>query len=106
MSESVKTLPTAKPQVNVLMLEGKINQTQVHKEKHYTELILPAADQFSHPSTVKVVSTRQLGTVGQPITVECSPRGFVRTFNITKGARAGQQGREVTSWFVPIGDIG
>ena len=105
MSEQLKAV-SSKPSVNFVILEGKINDSQTHKQKYYTELILPAADEYSHPSTVKVVSTRQLGSVGQPVTVECTPRGFVRTFPITKGARAGQQGREVHCWFVPLGDIG
>ena len=107
MSDPNKVQPiNSKTTPNQIIVEGKINQTEMHKQKHYTEVILPAADAFSHPSTVKVVSTAPLGNVGQSITVECTLRGFVRTFQIQKGNRAGQQGREVSTWLVPVGDIG
>ena len=92
--------------INQISIEGKIDRSELYEGKHYTEVLLPAADEYSNPSRVKVVSTRSLGNVGQSITVDCAIRGFVQTFPITRGPRAGQQGREVKTWLVPVGDIG
>ena len=94
-----------KQNVNQVSVAGKIDRFDVHEGKHYTEVIIPAADEYSNPGRVKVVSTRPLGAVGQPVTIDCSIRGYVHTFPITRGQRAGQQGREVKTWFVPVGDI-
>ena len=91
--------------INQVSVAGRIDRFDVYEGKHYTEVIIPAADEYSNPSRVKVVSTRSLGNVGQPVTVDCSIRGYVHTYPITKGQRAGQQGREVKTWFVPVGDI-
>ena len=91
--------------VNQVSITGQIDRFDVYEGKHYTEVIIPAADEYSNPGRIKIVSTRLLGSVGQPITVDCSIRGYVHTFPITKGQRAGQQGREVKTWFVPVEDI-
>ena len=106
MSESVTKLQNANATANVIHLQGKIDRCDPYEGKHYHEVILPAADEYSAPSRVKVVSTAPLGNVGQPIKVDCSIRGYVHTFKISSGVRAGQQGRDVKSWLVPIGDIG
>ena len=107
MSESIRSInPTSSVNPNHIYIEGKIDRVEPYEGKQYTEVILPAVDAYSAPSRAKVVSTRPLGSVGQEVSVECSLHGFVQTFQITKGARQGQQGRDVKTWFVPIGDIG
>ena len=107
MSETVHSIkPTPSVSPNVIHIEGKIDRVEPYEGKQYTEVILPAADAYSAPSRAKVVSTRPLGAVGQEVSVECSLRGYVQTFRINNGARQGQQGREVKTWFVPVGDIG
>ena len=103
-SEAVAKIPT-KQTANQISIDGKIDRSDLYEGKHYTEVLIPAADEYSNPGRVKVVSTRALGNVGQPITVDCTIRGFVHTFPISRGPRAGQQGREVKTWFVPVGDI-
>ena len=94
-----------KQNINQVSVTGRIDRFDVYEGKHYTEVVIPAADEYSNPGRIKVVSTRPLSSVGQPVTVDCSIRGYVHTFPITKGQRVGQQGREVKTWFVPVGDI-
>ena len=107
MSETVSPInPTSSVSSNTVHLEGKIDRIEPYEGKQYTEVILPAADEYSPPSRAKIVSTRALGSIGQKVSVPCTVRGFVQTFQITKGARQGQQGRDVKTWFVPVGDIG
>ena len=96
---------SSRQNANQVSVAGRIDRFDVYEGKHYTEVIIPAADEYSNPGRVKVVSTRSLGSVEQPVTVDCSIRGYVHTFPITKGQRAGQQGREVKTWFIPVGDI-
>ena len=64
---------------------GRIDRFDVYESKHYTEVIIPAVDECNNPGRVKVVSTRPLSSVGQLVTVNCSIRGYVHTFSITKG---------------------
>ena len=95
----------SKQNINQVSVTGRIDRFDVYEGKHYTEVIIPAVDEYSNPGRVKVVSTRPLGSVGQSVTVDCSIRRYVHTFPITKGQRAGQQGREVKTWFIPVRDI-
>ena len=95
----------SKQNVNQVSVTGRIDRFDVYEGKHYTEVIIPAVDEYSNPGRVKVVSIRPLVSVGQPLTVCCSIQGYIHTFPITKGQRAGQQGREVKTWFIPVGDI-
>lgn len=104
-SETVAKIST-KQTSNHIYIDGKVDRSELYEGKHYTEVLIPAADAYSNPGRVKVVSTRPLGNVGQQVTVDCSIRGYVHTFPISRGPRAGQQGREVRTWLVPIGDIG
>ena len=90
---------------NQVSVTGRIDRFDVYEGKHYTEVVISAADEYSNPGRVKVVSIRPSGSVEQPVTVDCSIRGYVHTFPITKGQRADQQGREVKTWFIPVGDI-
>lgn len=107
MSETVHSIkPTSSVSSNRIHIEGKIDHVEPYEGKQYTEVILPSADAYSAPSRAKVVSTRPLGSVGQEVCVECSLRGYTQTFKINNGARQGQQGRDVKTWFVPVGDIG
>ena len=85
----------SKQNVNQVNVAGRIDRFDVYEGKHYTEVIIPAADEYSNLGRVKVVSTRPVFSVGQPVTVDCSIQGYVHTFPITKGQRAGQQGLEV-----------
>ena len=95
MSAEILAKIPNKKDVNQVSVAGKIDRFDVYEDKHYTEVIIPSADEYSNLGRVKVVSTRSLGNVSQPITVDCSIRGYVHTYPITKGQRAGQQGREV-----------
>ena len=95
----------SKQNTNQVSVAGRINRFNVYEGKYYTEVIIPVADEYSNPGQVKIVSTRPLTSVGQPVTMDCSIRGYVHTFSITKGQQAGHQGREVKTWFVPVGDI-
>ena len=104
MSEVVHAIkPTPSVSPNIIHIEGKIDHVESYEGKQYTEVILPAADAYSAPSRAKIVSARALGSVGQEIAVECSLQGYVQTFRINNGVRQGQQGRDVKTWFVPVG---
>ena len=65
--------------INQVSVTGRINRFDVYEGKHYTEVIIPVADEYSNPGRVKVVSTRPLVSVGQSVIVDCSIRGYVHT---------------------------
>ena len=88
--------------VNVIAVEGRIGHVERYQDKVYTEVLIPEEDAYAAPGCVKIESDHELGAVGQVITVDCKPRGYVRTFRLTQGTRAGQNGREVRTWFVPV----
>ena len=62
-AEAVAKIPT-KQNINQVSVSRRIDRFDVYEGKHYTEVIIPAADEYSNPSRVKVVSTRPLGSIG------------------------------------------
>jgi hypothetical protein len=46
-------------------LSGKILKSRFYQQKHYTEIITPAVDEYSHPSKFELRSNAQLGAVDQ-----------------------------------------
>lgn len=65
---------------NNVHLQGKITNVRNYENKFYTQLITPAADSYSKPSSFEVSSTSQIGTIGQEVKMLCSLSGYISTF--------------------------
>ena len=87
--------------VNVIAVEGRIGHVERYRDKVYTEVLIPEEDVYAAPGCVKIESAQELGSVGQVVTIDCKPRGYVRPFRLSEGSR---DGREVRTWFVPVKD--
>ena len=91
---------------NVITLKGKIDFVQPSNNgKTYSEVILPAPDAYSKPSTVKVESRQPLGNVGQEVDVICHINSFVSTFSTNQdkaNGRGERSGRDTKTWFIAI----
>lgn len=48
-----------------------------------TVCIMPAADSFSHPSTIELRSRRPLGAPGSDVDLICTLTGYSRKYNVT-----------------------
>jgi hypothetical protein len=75
MTQAQISLPTP----GVVRLVGRVEnsrQTGTDRKTFRTLLVTPAADAFSHPSTVEVRSAGRLGTPGNEVDVLCSVIGF------------------------------
>ena len=83
---------------NVVLLQGRIHSVQRHEGKHYTEVVVPARDEYSFPGRVKVESGDLLGRPGDDVSVRCGLAGSVRTF-IRKD---GETGRDIKTWLVAL----
>jgi hypothetical protein len=49
-------------------ISGKILRSRFYQNKHYTEIITPAFDEYSHPSKFELRSNAQLGAADQIFT--------------------------------------
>jgi len=54
---------------NQSILRGRVNTTRKAEEFFYTEVTLPAPDEYSPPATVEIRSKKRIGQAGD--TVEC-----------------------------------
>ena len=79
MSAEAVAKIASKRNINQVSITGRIDRFDVYEGKHYTEVIIPTADEYSNPGRVRVVSNRPLGSVGQPVMVDCSIRGYIHS---------------------------
>lgn len=75
-------IPLRQLKAGEVFLNGRIASTRKHKDVVYTVLKLPAADQFSHPSTVEVASKSRLGHPGDDWQGTCRVSGYPNDYDI------------------------
>ena len=98
MSAEAVAKIASKQNANWVSVTGRIDRFDVYEGKYYIEVIIPAADEYSNPGRVEVVSTRPLGSIGQLLTVDCSIRGVRPHFphhQGTTGRSAGPGGQDL-----------
>lgn len=77
----------ASAQQIIVNISGRVSAVDSYPHKRPTRwttlLRLPAADEYSTPATVEVVSDRDLAAVGEVISVRCEVSGRYRSYNVT-----------------------
>jgi len=83
-AENVKNISTNK-RIAESHLRGRILQVRRVKTgqgiRHFTLLIMPAADEFTSPSTVEVSSVAKLGDKNEEVDVTVKIGGYRRSYN-------------------------
>lgn len=74
---------TDKSNLSIVQLAGRIQSvrrtnSQASDKTTETVLILPAADAYSSPSTIAVLSSAPLGTTGEDVRITCRVSGYAR----------------------------
>ena len=81
--EPVKSLSPLKLNdlpVGEVRLAGKIQSSRRHEKNHFTLIVAPAIDEWSHPQRYELRSENKLGEKEDVINVRCRLSGSVRTF--------------------------
>lgn len=87
----------AVPENGQTIIAGRVQQVKTLDRGGYvTELTQPAADEYSHPSTVEIFSDQRLGNQGDEIQQLCAVGGYANNFRYTD-RQTGQprQGRKI-----------
>lgn len=61
---------------NQALLAGRVNSVRKSDDTVYTEVTLPAPDQYSQPAAVEIRSRKRLGQVGETIEVQVICGGY------------------------------
>ncbi|MBB5017807.1 hypothetical protein HNQ59_001077 [Chitinivorax tropicus] len=61
---------------NQATLAGRVNAVRKADDSVFTEVTLPAPDQYSPPATVEIRSRKRLGQVGETIEVSVTCAGY------------------------------
>ena len=61
-----------------LTMDVRVDQSEMHNNRHFTIVTSPAPDAFSHPSRFRVGSDQPLGSPGQTVKITCKVNGMVR----------------------------
>lgn len=62
--------------INQATLAGRVNAVRKAEDAVFTEVTLPAPDQYSQPATVEIRSRKRLGQVGETVEVQVACGGF------------------------------
>lgn len=66
----------AQPRLNQAFLAGRVNAVRKAEDVVFTEVTLPAPDQYSSPATVEIRSRKRLGQVGETVEVPVACGGY------------------------------
>ena len=73
-----------------VQIEGKIAAAKSIESGHITRIATPAPDPYSHPGVYEVLSTSQLGALGEQVKVRCSVNSFLGKEYRTEDRRTGE----------------
>lgn len=76
MSTSAAVETKNQPRFNQATLAGRVNAVRKAEDAVFTEVTLPAPDQYSQPATVEIRSRKRLGQVGETVEVQVACGGF------------------------------
>lgn len=76
MSTPIPSEQKATKPVNQALLAGRVNSVRKADDTVYTEVTLPAPDQYSQPAAVEIRSRKRLGQVGETIEVQVVCGGY------------------------------
>lgn len=74
---TVQSMPTRLSAMQVA-IKGRIETSRVYEGNRYTQIMTPAADQYSRPQLVEVRSKSKLGERGDEVTVTAKLGGYAR----------------------------
>jgi hypothetical protein len=70
--------------INQVLIGGKVVEVRPASGSIYTQVILPAPDEYTSPQRVEIVSKRRIGNKDDQITQVCDLGGFLgREFTTT-----------------------
>ncbi len=75
MSASNATEAKNQVRFNQALLAGRVNAVRKAEDAVFTEVTLPAPDQYSPPATVEIRSRKRLGQVGETVEVSVACGG-------------------------------
>ncbi|MDR2838390.1 MAG: hypothetical protein LBV49_07500 [Azonexus sp.] len=83
----VAPLPSSGPKLaaNQTLIRGRILEVKRTENAVYTDVVLPAPDQYSQPNNVRIVSSRLLGKPGEDLTQLCQVKGYRRRYTDKHG---------------------
>lgn len=60
------------------LLKGKILESKLVKDKTFTTIAQPAADEYQQPSQFKVMSVGTLGNIGDLVALQVNMSGYIK----------------------------
>jgi hypothetical protein len=73
---------------NQTVIRGRVTEVKRTDTAVYTDVTLPAPDQYSSPQNVRIVSNRFIGKPGEDITQRCAIKGYRRSYTDKQGQKA------------------
>lgn len=83
--QTLQPAETGKLAANQTVIRGRVHEINRTENATYTDIILPAPDQFSSPQNIRVVSGRLIGKPGEDVTVRCQIKGYRRKYQDKHG---------------------
>lgn len=104
MAEPLHAVPAQNHSLkqNQIVIVGRLDRCSKFDNKFDHILTIPAADEFSMPSLVRLNASSKLADIGEMVKCLATYRGMPNTFTLQEGVRAGEKVYDVRGWFVAV----
>jgi len=72
---------------NQALVIGRVTAVKTTDNGRFTEITIPAADEYSSPQVVEVASAGILGRIGEDVSIKVALGGWKRKFNRADGTK-------------------
>lgn len=77
---TIAPIESGKLAANQTIIRGRVLEVRRTENAVYTDVVLPAPDQFSQPQNVRIFSSRIISKPGEDITQRCILKGYRRSY--------------------------
>lgn len=85
----VSPIESGKIAANEAVIRGRVGDVKRTEKAVYTDVVIPAADSYSSPATVRLVSSRLIGKPGEDVAVRVQIKGYRRKYEDQKTGETG-----------------
>ena len=85
--QALQPAESGKLAANQAVIRGRIVEVNRTENATYTDVVLPAPDQYSSPQNIRIVSARLIGKPGEDITQRVQIKGYRRSYNDKSGEK-------------------
>lgn len=75
----------------IATITGKLIRENYNNEQYYSDLMIPAEDEYSFPSTMQIRSKQKIGSLESEVTIKVKVGGYAQRERISVNRETGER---------------